>query len=117
MLFAEPACKSRGDAELIGLLEKRLRDSACVFYAHAGHREIDLGAADLRLIYGDIADFDFAQISKPSPGGELRFDRECDQDFHDICSDAGLEPDATPGQIVGATKTLPPQPCAWRDGL
>src|SRR5229473_5395725 len=64
--------------------------SARIFHSHAGNHKIDSGAADLTSKHVKTVEVHWLQRSELAPRGELGFNGECDQDVHQIFSDAAL---------------------------
>jgi hypothetical protein len=82
MFLAQRSRKTRSDPNLIRLIRQSFCNSPRIFHAHSGDGEVDLSTADLRLIRGNLADFDFTEVPQAAPGRKFSFDRECDEDFH-----------------------------------
>src|SRR5260370_10891042 len=126
MLRFERSGKSRGNTYSVGLFHHSVDDTSRVFRSHASDDEIDLSAPDLRLVYGDFANFDFTQISQAAPGGEFGFDGECDEDSHctlrcitdaSRCKGTRSTCNGLRRSIVAHITKRPPRAlCAWRRG-
>src|SRR5690242_1440805 len=83
MLVLQRSRESRCDAKLMRRRRYGNRRSVLgAFNAHAGNHEIDGGPSDLGLIDVETVHFAMSQASEPSPGGELGFDGEGDEDAH-----------------------------------